>query len=326
MNQLTMVEKTRNRKLLKDLTKNMIQLNFTVNQLEYQAKQLYASVNFINFKLAVRHKLATIRDSTLAIQQDFDHLYMYLNILSVKKLIPEMLTPYDQWALLNVVIEDLKSHPKLRLPVKPTKDSVYKYYQIVMASAVIHDEMLLCALHIPLVDRSKTFHVFKIHNLPLPAPILNKQLKHRLDHQYIVISTDKLYVTFPTMEEILSCRMSSGSFCKINNAIYPMNTIRSCKYALFMGKHMLVKEACKVDLVNFTNDQAIALDSQFWVITTVKPTTMYITCLTKTFYIELQHPLDIIFLEESCEASTPSMQLPSHTTLSKEVSQTKLGF
>ena len=53
---------------------------------------------------------------------------------------------------------------------------------------------------------------------------------------------------------------------------------------------------------------------------------MYITCLTKTFYIELQHPLDIIFQEESCEASTPSMQLPSCTTLSKEVSQIKLGF
>ena len=53
---------------------------------------------------------------------------------------------------------------------------------------------------------------------------------------------------------------------------------------------------------------------------------MYITCLTKTSYIELQHPLDIILLEESCEASTPSMLLPSCTTLSKEISQTKLGF
>ena len=55
-----------------------------------------------------------------------------------------------------MVIENLKSHPKLRLPVKLTKDSVYKYYQIIMASAVMYDEMLLCALHIPLVDRSKT--------------------------------------------------------------------------------------------------------------------------------------------------------------------------
>ena len=93
-----------------------------------------------------------------------------------------------------------------------------------------------------------------------------------------------------------------------------------------MGKHTLVEQACKVDLVNFTSDQALALDSQFWVIVTVKPTTMYITCLTNTSYIEIQHPLDIIFLEESCEASTSSMLLPSCTTLSKEISQTKLGF
>ena len=96
--------------------------------------------------------------------------------------------------------------------------------------------------------------------------------------------------------------------------------MKSCKYALFMGKHTLVEQACRVDFVNFSSDQALALDSQFWVIVTVKPTTMCTTCFTKTFYIELQHPLDIIFLEESCEASTPSMLLPSHTTLSKEVS------
>ena len=113
MNQLTTVETTRNQKLLKDLMQNKIQLNFTVNQLENQAKQLYALVNFINFMLAVRHKLAMIRDSTFAIQQDLDHLYMYLNTLSIKKLIPEMLTPYNLRALLNVVIEDLKSQPKL---------------------------------------------------------------------------------------------------------------------------------------------------------------------------------------------------------------------
>ena len=41
MNQLTTVETEKNRKLLKDLTKNMIQLNFMVNQLEFH--QFYAS-------------------------------------------------------------------------------------------------------------------------------------------------------------------------------------------------------------------------------------------------------------------------------------------
>ena len=52
---------------------------------------------------------------------------------------------------------------------------------------------------------------------------------------------DKLYVTFPTAEEIFSCRMSIGSFCEINNAIYPTSTIRSCEYVLFMEQPALVK-------------------------------------------------------------------------------------
>ena len=317
MNQLTAVETSRNRKLLKDLTKDMIQINFTVPQLEYQSQQLHASVNFLNFMMTVRHKVAVIRDSTFAIQQNLNHLYIYLNTLSTHKLIPEMLTPYDLLALLKTVVRDLRSHPKLKLPVEPTKDEIYQYYQIMSASAVMYDEMLLCMLHVPLVDRSKAFQVFKIHNLPLPLPSLNKQMKHKLDHQYLVVSTDKLYVTFPTAEEIFSCRMSIGSFCEINNAIYPTSAISSCEYALFMEEPALVRKICKVDLVNFTRDQALSLDSQFWAILTVQPTTMQVNCLTKTYYIELQHPLDIIFLEESCEASIASMLLPSRTVLSR---------
>ena len=325
MHQLTVVETLKNRKLLKDLTKDMIQINFTVAQLEYQSQQLYASVNFLNFMVTVRHKIAVIRDSTFAIQQNLNHLYIYLNTLGTHKLIPKMLTPYDLLALLKAVVKDLRSHPKLKLPVKPTKDEVYQYYQIMSASAVMYDEMLLCVLHVPLVDKSKAFQVFKIHHLLLPLPSLNKQMRHKLDHQYLAVSTDKLYVTFPTAEEIFSCRMSIGSFCEINNAIYPTSTLRSCEYALFMEQPALVKRICKVDLVNFTRDQALSLDSQFWAILTVQPTTMQVNCLTKTYYVELQHPLDIIFLEESCEASTVSRLLPSHTVLSKEVDSSQLG-
>ena len=304
----------------------MIQINFTVAQLEYQSQQLHASVNFLNFMMSVRHKIAVIRDSTFAIQQNLNHLYIYLNTLSTHKLIPKMLTPYDLLALLKTVVRDLRSHPKLKLPVEPTKNEIYQYYQIMSASAVMYDEMLLCILHVPLVDRSKTFQVFKIHNLPLPLPPLNKQMRHKLDHQYLAISIDKLYVTFPTVEEIFSCRMSIGSFCEINNAIYPTSTINSCEYALFMEQQTLVRKLCKVDLVNFTRDQAFSLDSQFWAILTVQPTTMQVSCLTKTYYVKLQHPLDIIFLEESCEASTVSMLLPSRTVLSKEVDSSQLGI
>ena len=81
------------------------------------------SVNFINFMLAVRHKVAVIRDGTFAIQQDLNNLYIYLNTLSINKLIPEMLTPYDLLALLEIVVDDLKSHPKLKLPVEPAMGS-----------------------------------------------------------------------------------------------------------------------------------------------------------------------------------------------------------
>ena len=105
-----------------------------------------------------------------------------------------------------------------------------------------------------------------------------------------------------------------------------MGALRSCEYALFKEQQAVVRQICKVDLVNFTRDQALSLDSQFWVILTVQSTTMQVSCLTKSYYVELQHPLDRVFLEESCEASTVSMLLPSHTALSKEVDPVQLGL
>ena len=66
-----------------------------------------------------------------------------------------------------------------------------------------------------------------------------------------------------------------------------------------MEQPTLVRKLCKVDLVNFTRDQAFSLDSQFWAILTVQPTTMQVNRLTKMYYVKLQHPLDIIFLEKS---------------------------
>ena len=81
--------------------------------------------------------------------------------------------------------------------------------------------------------------------------------------------------------------MSIGSFCEINNAIYPTSAIRSCEYVLFMEQSALVKQICKVDFANFTRGQALSLDSQFWAILTVQPTTMQVNCLTKTYYVEL---------------------------------------
>ena len=139
----------------------MIQINFTVAQLEYQSQQLHASVNILNFMMSVRHKITVIRDSTFAIQQNLNHLYIYLNTLSTHKLIPKMLTPYDLLALLKTVVRDLRSHPKLKLPVEPTKDEIYQYYQIMSASTVMYDEMLLCILHVPLVDDPKHFRCSK---------------------------------------------------------------------------------------------------------------------------------------------------------------------
>ena len=49
------------------------------------------------------------------------------------------------------------------------------------------------------------------------------------------------------------------------------------------------------------------------------PTKLQVKCLTSSYYIKLQCPVDIIFHPNACEAYTNTFCLPARNSLSKEV-------
>ena len=50
-----------------------------------------------------------------------------------------------------------------------------------------------------------------------------------------------------------------------------------------------------------------------------KPTCIHITCLIYSYLLNVRHPFDIIYLPNSCKASTNSFFLPSNDDLMCEV-------
>ena len=66
-----------------------------------------------------------------------------------------------------------------------------------------------------------------------------------------------------------------------------------------------IDKYCKVDFVNQTRDEAIALDDTHWVTSVLKPTKLHISCLTTTSYIQLK--VQVIELKPGCEEFTSNM-------------------
>ena len=77
-------------------------------------------------------------------------------------------------------------------------------------------------------------------------------------------------------------------------------------------------EACRVRTTPFISDQALSLEPNFWVVITQKPIVLHINCLQHTSYKKVKHPIDIVHLDDGCEATSVTLVLPGHSHLIKE--------
>ena len=97
-------------------------------------------------------------------------------------------------------------------------------------------DTLYAVLHVPLVDKSLQFHLFKIYNIPLVHPTLQKSFQYTIQEEYLTIRLDAQYLSYPLSTDIIAHQVSNGQFCHINTSLYTVDTSKPCSYALFPQK------------------------------------------------------------------------------------------
>ena len=102
--------------------------------------------------------------------------------------------------------------------------------------------------------------VYKIHNLPILVPPLLKQFNYNLPNDFLAISKDNLYITYPNSDEIFSCQLSAGYYCEINTPSYPLDSTNHCSYYLLQHNQNTIEQYCSFSVIHQTTDQAISLN------------------------------------------------------------------
>ena len=82
-------------------------------------------------------------------------------------------------------------------------------------------------------NSDKVFDVYKIHSLPLLHPVVKKCVTFKFESPYMAISQDQLFVTYPSLDEILTCQMAQGSYCEINKPLHAIDKTKQCAIYLF---------------------------------------------------------------------------------------------
>ena len=94
-----------------------------------------------------------------------EYLQLQLNMLSIGKLSPSIISPLK----LRDLLADIQTRisAPLRLPWDPKAD-LWHFYKTLACITIVEEDKVLMVVPVPLLDASDDFDVYRVHNLPIP--------------------------------------------------------------------------------------------------------------------------------------------------------------
>ena len=320
-----------NRERINLINKGISDIYTRMNRMANRTLRNYMRLNqFIYYYFQIEALVSNARQLTIELVQYYEDLKGQIDILSLGKITPGVITPDDFKHILLRINENLPKH--LLLTMDPMTN-LWSFYQIISSRTAIIDNKLVIILEIPLINRLEKLDIYRVTNLPLPiSGVKNKKLREsnrnwvaNYDLETNIFAIDKARTKYALLSEndILGCHMSKEGFCKFIHPFYPTNVNKYCVIALFLSEEKLIKERCNVKVkMKSILPMADLIRTGLWVITLRKKLTFTITCegnKTSDYSIKIvQPPLDYINLQVGCVAYSSEIVLPSVDSFSSQ--------
>ena len=263
--------------------------------------------------------LARLQTGSVSIENNIDKIFKYLRIMTNHKATSAVIPPVALRRLLIRIEDRMRANPHLRLPYNPRTGEIWKYYGVLRVTPIVMDKMLVVLMTIPLLDKTLELNIYQVHNLPAIPPGQEVESLYQLESKYFAIGKHGLYVTLPTEQSVRICLQTELAICVLKQALYPVEHITWCVYALFIDDEHRIKRDCKYTVSKVSGNRAISLGGYLWAISSIEQEQMQVRCLEETHMIEIRPPLQIIYLGNGCEGYSPSMFLPAKNEMTTHV-------
>ena len=188
-----------------------------------------------------------------------------MRVLASQELNPMIIPPDILKIILHNIEKDIKSHARLKLCENP-ETNIWSYYGMVKLTPIVLDDYLMLILTVPLVDQSLHMDLYKVHNLPMLYPTLHVHAQYEIEGSYLATVMDGMFITLPTALDVRLCLMTNGHLCMFNQALYPVESMNWCIYALFINDKDQIEKNCLLRTTNQTTNLAYSLDGYLWAI------------------------------------------------------------
>ena len=255
--------------------------------------------------------LSRLQTGTVSIENNIDKIFKYLRIMSNHKATSAVIPLVALRRLLLKIEDCMRTNPRLRLPYEPRAGEIWKYYSVIKVTPIVMDKMLVILITIPVLDKTLELNIYQVHNLPAIPPGQEVEALYQLENEYFAIGKHGMYVTLPTEQSVRICLQTELAICILEQALYPVKHITRCVYALFIDDEEHIKRDCKYSVTKVSGNRAISLGGYLWAVSSIKQEQLQVRCLEETHVIEIQPPLQIVYLGNGCEGYGPSMFLPA---------------
>ena len=275
-------------------------------------------IDVSNFQVYTSHHvsiaqtiLSRLQTGTVSIENNIDKIFEYLRIMSSHKATSAVIPPVALRKLLVKIENRMRSNPRLKLPYDPRAGGIWKYYSVIKITPIVMDKMLVILMTIPVLDKSLELNIYQVHNLPAIPPGQEVAALYQLESRYFAIGKHGMYVTLPMEQSVRTCLQTELAICILEQALYPIKHITWCVYALFIDDEECIKRDCTYTVTKVSRNRAISLGGYLWAVSSIKQEQLQVRCLEETHVIEIEPPLQIVYLGNGCEGYSPSMFLPA---------------
>ena len=109
--------------------------------------------------------------------------------------------------------------------------------------------------------------------------------------------------------------MTNRHLCMFDKALYPVESINWCVYALFVNNYDRITRDCFLETLARTTNLAYSLDGYLWAISALAAEKLQIRCAMEMHIITIKPPLQIVDMGNGCEASSANIYIPTKSEL-----------
>ena len=166
------------------------------------------------------------------------------------------------------------------------------------------EDYLMLILTVPLIDQSLHMNLYKVYNLPMLHPMLHVHVQYEIENLYLAAVMDGMFITLPTALNVTLCLMTNGHLCMFKQALYPVEQMNWCIYALFINDEKQIERNCILKTINRTTNLAYSLDGYLWAISALATEKLQIRWVMETHAITIKPPSASIYISAKSELTT----------------------